>query len=333
MWKRIKLRFADLFIEFADRDLALSQIEEFAQRGTYPVYVIYGPEGCGKTALFRQAMEILKTYGYAVAMVSPLASTVEERFLLTENVKEIARELVSTVSAASAIELIYVAVELLYRAVRCGISRKIALLADDVFQAVGLDKAEQLVKMFLNMIEYPAVDYDEIVVLVSSSEGVTRPRVGRHNWARMYILWNMSMKGFEKLYEQLPEPKPSFEKVWKFTGGNPRLLSQLLVNDWNPEVIIQEIIRRGLLPLVKRWRNDLVKVVEDPDYLWHEYPRTEQLIHELVELNIITELWERDSGYVDTPPPDEDPEIGIGKYFAWQTPIHREAVRKALRLI
>ncbi|MCC6056427.1 MAG: AAA family ATPase, partial [Desulfurococcaceae archaeon] len=37
------------------------------------------------------------------------------------------------------------------------------------------------------------------------------------------------------------------------------------------------------------------------------------------------ELW------VDQPPPQKDPGLGIGKYIAWQTPLHREAVRKALQ--
>jgi hypothetical protein len=36
------------------------------------------------------------------------------------------------------------------------------------------------------------------------------------------------------------------------------------------------------------------------------------------------ELW------IDEPPPEKDPEIGIGRHVAWQTPLHREAVRKAL---
>jgi hypothetical protein len=35
--------------------------------------------------------------------------------------------------------------------------------------------------------------------------------------------------------------------------------------------------------------------------------------------------------WVDQPPPERDSELGIGKYLAWQTPIYREAVRKALR--
>ncbi|MCC6016463.1 MAG: hypothetical protein LM583_06460 [Desulfurococcaceae archaeon] len=35
--------------------------------------------------------------------------------------------------------------------------------------------------------------------------------------------------------------------------------------------------------------------------------------------------------WIDEPPPEKDPETGIGKYVAWQTPLHREAVRKALQ--
>jgi len=34
--------------------------------------------------------------------------------------------------------------------------------------------------MLLNLIEYPPGEYEKIVVLVSSSEGVTRERIGRH---------------------------------------------------------------------------------------------------------------------------------------------------------
>ncbi len=52
----------------------------------------------------------------------------------------------------------------------------------------------------------------------------------------------------------------------------------------------------------------------------------------MVERNLITYfLPKRKPDYwVDTPPPEKDEELGIGKYVAWQTPIHREAVRRAL---
>jgi hypothetical protein len=34
--------------------------------------------------------------------------------------------------------------------------------------------------------------------------------------------------------------------------------------------------------------------------------------------------------WIDEPPPEKGHELGIGKLAAWQTPLHREAVRKVL---
>ncbi len=72
---RVRLRFArGLVLEFRDRRKALRQLEVLAERGTYPVYVVYGPEGCGRTALLLQAKAILEEdYGYHVVYVNPLA--------------------------------------------------------------------------------------------------------------------------------------------------------------------------------------------------------------------------------------------------------------------
>jgi len=76
----------------------------------------------------------------------------------------------------------------------------------------------------------------------------------------------------------------------------------------------------------------LTKIVEDPDYLWDKYPETEALIGDLVEANFIIEVWNHKPYFwIDEPPPEKDPELGIGKFYAWQTPLHREAVRRALQ--
>jgi len=49
-------------------------------------------------------------------------------------------------------------------------------------------------------------------------------------------------------------------------------------------------------------------------------------------LNTATDTTSRQEHlWVDQPPPERDPELGIGKNAAWQTPIYREAVRRALR--
>ena len=61
---------------------------------------------------------------------------------------------------------------------------------------------------------------------MATSEDVSRTEIGRHNWVRLIPMWNMSREGFRQLYERVPGPKPSFEEVWRWTGGNPRILRQ-----------------------------------------------------------------------------------------------------------
>ena len=43
--RRARTRFAGLEVEFVDREPAIKRIEEWAERGTYSVKVVYGPEG------------------------------------------------------------------------------------------------------------------------------------------------------------------------------------------------------------------------------------------------------------------------------------------------
>ncbi len=76
--------------------------------------------------------------------------------------------------------------------------RRLALLADDVFQAIGLGRSETLVKSLLNLVEYPPAEYEAIVVLVASSEGVTRQLLARHDWALLKSMWNLPQRGFQR---------------------------------------------------------------------------------------------------------------------------------------
>jgi len=335
--KRVKTLFAGREVEFIDRDQAIKQVEELAEKGTWVVYVIYGPEGCGKTAFFRQASEVLREHGYAVVHVNPLARAVEDRFSVAEDLRELAVKL-GAYPVGDAAQLIDKAVELLYKLVREGIKKRIALLADGVFQAVGLDKAEQLVKSLLNMIEWPSIRCEKIVVLVASSERVTRERVGRHSWATMRIIWNMSREGFKKLYNTLPDPKPEFEEVWRLAGGNPRYLEEIYRSGWSVDRVVKGIVMRKRLEVLIASlggyeREVLREAIEDPDVMLAKLrdPRVQELERKLIEYDLLMEVWDRDEWlWVDTPPRERDPELGIGKYYAWQTPLHREAVRRAL---
>jgi len=60
-----------LVVEFADRERALGQVVEWAERGTRFPVVIFGPEGCGKTAFLRQAAAMLRDLGYDVFYLPP----------------------------------------------------------------------------------------------------------------------------------------------------------------------------------------------------------------------------------------------------------------------
>jgi hypothetical protein len=147
-------------------------------------------------------------------------------------------------------------------------------------------------------------------------------------------MWNMPKKGFEELYEKIPKPKPSFDEVWRLTGGNPEMLRVLYMNKWSIDTTITDIIRSKRIhrEFVSKWRSWLEKAVEDPDTLWLGENVPEELVNELIERNfIIYDLYPRDPVFwIDEPPPERNPELGIGKYVAWQTPLHREAVKKAI---
>jgi len=74
----------------------------------------------------------------------------------------------------------------------------------------------------------------------------------------------------------------------------------------------------------------LLEAVEDPDTLFTR--ERMPLLNKLVELNLVVDAVPERERYlwIDEPPPSKDPELGVGRHVAWQTPLHREAVRRAL---
>jgi hypothetical protein len=185
------------------------------------------------------------------------------------------------------------------------------------------------------MIEHPLYDYERMVVIVATSEGVSRGEIGRHRWADLMSMWNMGREGFEELYRQIPEPKPDVEEAWRITGGNPGVLAQLRMAGWRPEKVVDALAERkklaALLPsLSSEEREWLRQAVEDPDTLLAR--ERIPLMEKLVELNLIVDsVYKREDWlWIDQPPPEKDPDLGIGRRVAWQSPLHREAVRRAL---
>ena len=147
----------------------------------------------------------------------------------------------------------------------------------------------------------------------------------------------MPRDGFSELYGQVPGENPGLDEAWRLTGGNSRLLGVLYENDWDAEKVARLIMRsKNLAELVAELDADekqaLLKTIEDTDYLWRNRRKYKHLVERLVELNMIVDnLHDRSpDAWIDKPPPERDQKLGIGRYVAWQTPLHREALRRAL---
>jgi hypothetical protein len=213
--------------------------------------------------------------------------------------------------------------------------RKVAVLVDDAFQAIGLEKAAMYVKSLLGLTEYPPEGYERIVAIVATSEGVSRAEIGRHRWAELRGMWNMSRRGFEELYKKLLGPKPDFEEVWRLTGGNPEMLAKLYQAKWDIDAVVRALVASKkldafVLSLSADERERLLEAVKDPDALFTREGLS--LLNKLVELNMVVDsITYRDHFlWIDEPPPQKDLELGVGEHVAWQTPLHRDAIRKAV---
>ena len=239
--KRVKLNFAGLEVEFCDRERALQQVRVFAEKGTWHPIVVFGPEGCGKTAWLKQAAELLRELGYEVIYVDPM----HKDFIVHTDVKDLVSRFVEAASEATGVAEAKLA-SLAVTAVRWFMGRrrrKVAVLVDDAFQAIGLDKAAVYVKSLLGLTEYPPEGCERVVAIATTSEGLSRKEIGRHRWAELAPMWNMSEKGFKELYEKLPGQKPEFKEVWGLTGGNPEMLARLYQASWNVDFVVAELIR------------------------------------------------------------------------------------------
>lgn len=131
-------------------------------------------------------------------------------FIANTEIKEVVKKLTEAaaeVIGVAQVKLATLALDIMKDFISRWRKKRVAILIDEVFQAIGLDRAEIYVKSLLNLIEYPPASYEAIVSIVATSEGITRGKIGRHLWALLKPMWNISKSGFEELYEKNTRPK------------------------------------------------------------------------------------------------------------------------------
>ena len=77
--------------------MALRQVENWANKGTYPVQVVYGPEGCGKSAWLRQSAELLRELSFDVIYVNPI----ESAFTVELGIEDLRNKLMNLIREAT----------------------------------------------------------------------------------------------------------------------------------------------------------------------------------------------------------------------------------------
>ncbi len=315
---------------FVDREEELSQLLELSEKGFYPVLYIYGPEGCGKTRLLRELYHTLhKRSGFLVAYIDATESTRLEDAVastpeLLKPLLEMAGDLVGPPGKVLAALLPAALKRLQHHLVR---GKHVVILVDDVARPMGLDNIEYYAKKLADAVdELYGKGAESVLVLATTSEGLSRRLLARHNYVMLAQIWNLSREAHDKLLKVLKAPEHVAEDSWQTTGGNPRTMITLSRLGWDTSKLVAWIsrsIRTVLGDTLSKHRRELEEALEDPDTLTG-HP---QLAEKLLQNNLVTPVDRPCLGY--TPPVDR--ELGIGRYYAWQTPAHRKALRQLLQ--
>ena len=331
-----------MFIEpkFVNRVEELNVLNKLAVEGCIlPIY-IYGPEGCGKTRLLREFIKNFNDVGiYVDALEREDVYKVLSYSSTLGEVRDILTAFLQTLSGPLGRVLVDKIFNLLSKiSTKFKLKdRHIVIAIDDVSRVIGLNEIEWYVKWLYNSICKISEEYQpkSILIIVTTSEGVSRKLIARHRHALIYLIWNLEYEAFQELAKQLNPPnKDIIDKTWELTGGNPsKLLEIAIIYKWNINTWI-EYLRNRMREIFSRVKErNLIKelklLIEDPDILSKEPTK------ELFELYDILE-YENLMMYVGYPlitgkKIKRQTELGVGEYHAWQIPAYRKVLEESIR--
>ena len=325
---------------FVDRVGEMERLVEVASRGGYLPLYIYGPEGCGKTRLLKEFIRRLRDGEWLAIYVDALeAGSVERAVEAYPRILGAVREAVETIAEASAPYPIggfiarYIGRVVEEVGKRLGLGgRRVVVAVDDVVGAIGLNRVEHYVKWLYELTQRLREVYRvrSVAVVATTSEGLSLEKILRHSYASVALLWNLPREAFEELLRSLGAPGPrEIEEVWRVTGGNPRRGIEIAVEHrWSTNSWLDHLSRQ-LRPLYEELRRSglakhLADVVEDPDTL---SDKPVELYRKLLSHNLVIYKWIRTLSREEVP---RDPELGIGRYYAWQIPGYKIAMGRLL---
>jgi len=212
--------------------------------------------------------------------------------------------------------------------------RPLVIAVDDVARAIGLDQVEWYVKWLYELIKklYELYSPRSVLVIASTSDGLSLEHVLRHTYASVRLLWNLDPQAFAELVKELsPPPSLDIDELRRSTGGNPRALLEIArVYEWSIDAWMSYLERRLLrVVTVARSRGlerEPATLIEDLDAVCDRpSQRMEELYRVLVRENLFMYRYVAALSGND---PSPNPELEIGRYYAWQVPIYRKLVDK-----
>lgn len=313
---------------FTDRKVELEKLLKLCEKGYHTPIVVYGPEGCGKTTLLNYLRHILsRSKEFVVVYVDALQESVQEALKIVPEIDR--REIMKMLESLARMDIreilvrVYDIVHILITKLKLS-KKKLVILIDDVYKCLGLENVDKYTKMLYELIGWKfrrELMLDSVLVLLTTSEGVSKRELLKHTYVNVYMLWNMSHNGFKLLYEQL-RPEISFEDAWILTGGNPRALLELYEDNWDVDKYVRRILQKVSVIIEDLPKDRLRRLVEDPD-------SDVELARVLEDRGLMIRLLRGELCLSEEPSPDR--ELGIGEKWAWKIPAYRLAIEKLCR--